>query len=145
VALCDFRTLAPEDGAPTTTYFVDALPEDPFGPVEHLKPVDGSWKVRHNPAHEWWHCPDLTRDEVLMIKLGDTDRTVAWASPHAAFHDPAAHAAVPRHSIEFRTFAYFHEVVLVNHVRPTGQALCRSSRLRSVLYGAGATVARISF
>jgi hypothetical protein len=108
LALCDFRTLAPEDGAPTTAYFVDALPEDPFGPVEHLKPVGSSWKVRHNPAHAWWYFPGMTRDEVLLIKLGDTDRTVAWASPHAAFPDPTAHGAAPRHSIEFRTFAYFH-------------------------------------
>ena len=107
LALCDFRTLASEDGAPTTAYFVDTLPEDPFGPVEHLRPAGNSWKVRHNPAHEWWYFPDMTRDEVLLIKLGDTDRTVAWAAPHAAFPDPTVHGAAPRHSIEFRTFAYF--------------------------------------
>ena len=107
LALCDFRSLAPEDGAATTAYFVDALPEDPFGPVEHLRPVGRSWKVRHNPAHEWWYFPGMTRDEVLLIKLGDTDRGVAWAAPHAAFPDPTVQGAVPRHSIEFRTFAYF--------------------------------------
>jgi hypothetical protein len=107
LALCDFRTLAAEDGAPTTAYFVDALPDDPFGPVDHLRPVGSSWKVRHNPAHEWWYFPGMTRDEVLLIKLGDTDRSVAWAAPHAAFPDPAADGAVPRHSIEVRTFAYF--------------------------------------
>jgi len=107
LALCDFRSLAPEDGVPTTAYFVDTLPEDPFGPVEHLKPAGNSWKVRHNPAHEWWYFPGMTRDEVLLIKLGDTDRTVAWAAPHAAFPDPTVHGAAPRHSIEFRTFAYF--------------------------------------
>ena len=108
LALCDFRTLAEEDGAPITTYFVDQLPEDPFGPVEHLKPVGSSWRVRHDSAQEWWYFPGMTRDEVLLIKLGDTDRSVAWAAPHAAFPDPAGHGAVPRHSIEFRTFAYFH-------------------------------------
>jgi hypothetical protein len=106
LALCDFRTLAPDDGASTTAYFVDTLPEDPFGPVEHLTPTGRSWKVRHNPAHEWWYFPGMTRDEVLLIKLGDTDRTVAWAAPHAAFPDPTVHGAAPRHSIEFRTFAY---------------------------------------
>ena len=107
LALCDFRTLGEEDGAATTAYFVDALPDDPFGPVEHLKPVGSSWKVRHNPAHEWWWFPGMTRDEVLLIKLGDTERGGAWAAPHAAFRDPAADGAVPRHSIEVRTFAYF--------------------------------------
>jgi hypothetical protein len=107
LALCDFRSLADEDGAPTTAYFVDTLPEDPLGPVEHLRPVGSSWKVRHNPAHEWWYFPGMTRDEVLLIKLGDTDRGRAWAAPHAAFPDPAVDSAVPRHSIEVRTFAYF--------------------------------------
>jgi hypothetical protein len=107
LALCDFRSLAPEDGAATTAYFVDALPEDPFGPVEHLRPAGRSWKVRHNPAHQWWYFPGMTRDEVLLIKLGDTDRGVAWAAPHTAFPDPTVQGAVPRHSIEFRTFAYF--------------------------------------
>ena len=58
-------------------------------------------------AHEWWYFPGMTRDEVLLIKLGDTDRTVAWAAPHAAFPDPGVHGAPPRHSIELRTFAYF--------------------------------------
>jgi hypothetical protein len=47
----------------------------------------------------------MTRDEVLLIKLGDTDRGAAWAAPHTAFPDPAG--VVPRHSIELRTFAYF--------------------------------------
>ena len=49
----------------------------------------------------------MTRDEMLLIKLGDTDRTVAWAAPHAAFPDLSVHDAAPRHSIDFRTFAYF--------------------------------------
>jgi hypothetical protein len=107
LALCDARTVAADDGAPITTYFVDELPADPSLPVDHLRPVGSSWKVRHSPAHEWWYFPGMTRDEVLLIKLGDTDRGVAWAAPHAAFPDPAAQGAVPRHSIEFRTFAYF--------------------------------------
>jgi hypothetical protein len=107
LALCDFRTLAPADGVPTTAYFVDALPEDPSGPVDHLTPAGRSWRIRHNPAHVWWYFPDMHRDEVLLIKLGDTDRTVAWAAPHAAFRDPTVDGVAPRHSIEFRTFAYF--------------------------------------
>ncbi|WP_138732265.1 CmcJ/NvfI family oxidoreductase [Modestobacter excelsi] len=107
LALCDSRTTAADDGAPITTYFVDELPADPFGPVEHLRPVGSSWKVRYSPAHVWWYFPGMTRDEVLLIKLGDTGRGGAWAAPHAAFPDPAAQGAVPRHSIELRTFAYF--------------------------------------
>ena len=108
LALCDARTVAAADGAPVTTYFVDELPADPFGPVDHLRPVGSSWKVHHDPAQEWWYFPGMSRDEVLLIKLGDTDDSVPRAAPHAAFPDPAGDGAVPRHSIELRTFAYFH-------------------------------------
>lgn len=107
LALCDFRTIADGDGEPITTYFVDELPADPTGPVDHLRPIGSSWRVGHSPAHAWWYFPGMTRDEVLLIKLGDTDRSGAWAAPHAAFPDPAGHGAQPRHSIELRTFAYF--------------------------------------
>jgi len=107
LALCDARTVAADDGAPVVTYFVDELPEDPSGPVDHLRPVGSSWRTRFSPAQDWWYFPGMTRDEVLLIKLGDTDRSVAWAAPHAAFPDPAGQGAAPRHSIELRTFAYF--------------------------------------
>ena len=72
-----------------------------------IKPVGSSWKVRHEPGHAWWWFPGMTRDEVLLIKLGDTDRGAAGPAPHTAFPDPAGQGGVPRHSIEFRTFAYF--------------------------------------
>jgi hypothetical protein len=49
----------------------------------------------------------MTWDEALLIKLGDTDRTVARAAPDAAFPDPTVHGAAPGLSIEFCTFAYF--------------------------------------
>ncbi|MQA34363.1 CmcJ/NvfI family oxidoreductase [Modestobacter roseus] len=107
LALCDSRTVAADDGAAVATYFVDELPADPFGPVDHLTPVGSSWKTRHSPAQQWWWFPGMTRDEVLLIKLGDTDPGAAGPAPHTAFPDPAAVGAAPRHSIEFRTFAYF--------------------------------------
>ena len=85
----------------------DPLPEDLSGPVDHLRAAGSIWRIRHNAAHAWWYFPDMHRDEVLLIKLGDTDRTVAWAAPHAAFRDPTVDGVAPRHSIELRTFAYF--------------------------------------
>jgi hypothetical protein len=32
---------------------------------------------------------------------------IAWRVPHSAFRDSTARATQPRHSIEFRTIAYF--------------------------------------
>jgi hypothetical protein len=49
----------------------------------------------------------MTRDEILFFKLNDSDHARAWRVPHSAFRDPAVRAAQPRHSIEFRTIAYF--------------------------------------
>jgi hypothetical protein len=107
LALCDFRSVAPEDGLPNTLYFVDRIPEDPFGPVDGLRRVTSGSEFHHDPAHEWWYFPDMTRDEVLFFVFHDSDHSHAWRVPHSAFHDPTARATVPRHSIEFRTFAFF--------------------------------------
>jgi hypothetical protein len=107
LALCDFRSVSPHDGLPNALYFVDELPADPFGPVDGLRRVTSGSEFVHNPAHEWWYFPDMTRDEVLFFKFHDSDHGRAWRVPHSAFHDPTARASVPRHSIEFRTFAFF--------------------------------------
>ena len=49
----------------------------------------------------------MTRDELLFFVFHDTDHSRAWRVIHTAFRDPTVHTAVPRHSIEFRTFAFF--------------------------------------
>jgi hypothetical protein len=70
-------------------------------------PGASGFEFHHNPAHRWWYFPGMTRDEILFFKLNDSDQSRAWRVPHSAFHDLAARAAQPRHSIEFRTIAYF--------------------------------------
>jgi hypothetical protein len=107
LALCDFRSVAPEDGLPNTLYFVDRIPDDPFGPVDGLRRVTSGSEFHFNPDHRWWYFRDMTRDEVLFFVFHDSDHSRAWRVPHSAFADPTAQAAVPRHSIEFRTFAFF--------------------------------------
>jgi hypothetical protein len=107
LALCDFRSVAPDDGLPNTLYFVDRIPDDPFGPVDGLRKVTSGSEFHYNPDHRWWYFRDMTRDEVLFFVFHDSDHRRAWRVPHSAFADPTAQAAVPRHSIEFRTFAFF--------------------------------------
>jgi hypothetical protein len=107
LALCDFRSVALADGLSNTLYFVDELPSDPFGPVDGLRVVTRGSEFYYNPAHEWWYFPEMTRDEVLFFKFHDSDHSRAWRVPHSAFLDPSARPTVPRHSIEFRTFAFF--------------------------------------
>ncbi len=64
-------------------------------------------EFRYSPDHEWWYFPDMTRDEILFFVFHDSDHSRAWRVLHSAFRDPTVETAVPRHSIECRTFAFF--------------------------------------
>ena len=108
LALCDFRSVAATEGLPNELYFVDELPADPFaelGPDARL--VTNGSEFRYDPDHRWWYFPDMTRDEALLFVFNDTDHGRPWRVVHSAFRDPTVAATVPRHSIEFRTFAFF--------------------------------------
>jgi hypothetical protein len=107
LAVCDFRSVDLADGLSNTLYFVDELPEDPFGSVDGLRVITRGSEFYYNPAHEWWYFAEMTRDEVLFFKFHDSDHNRAWRVPHSAFLDTTARATVPRHSIEVRTFAFF--------------------------------------
>jgi hypothetical protein len=50
----------------------------------------------------------MTQDEVLFCVFRDSDHRRAWRVVHTAFRDPTVEGAVPRHSIEVRSFAFFH-------------------------------------
>jgi hypothetical protein len=101
LALCDARTVAPEDLVPADARF------DQNGEVR--------WSfeallLRHNPAHRWCFYSDMHRDEVLIFKRNDTDRSEPHWVPHSAFDDArVAPGGTPRASIEMRTIAYWFE------------------------------------
>jgi hypothetical protein len=72
------------------------------------------WRVFSPPPQDWplalcdfRNFPDMTRDEVLFFVFSDSDHTRAWRVVHTAFRDTTVDIATPRHSIEFRTFAFF--------------------------------------
>ena len=107
LALCDFRSVRDEEGRPNQLYFVDRVPDDPFAEIDESKMITSGSEFVYSPAHEWWYFPDMNRDEVLFFVFNDSDHSRAWRVVHTAFRDPSVEAAVPRHSIEFRTFAFF--------------------------------------
>ena len=108
LAVCDFRSVRDDEGLDNHLYFVDRIPEDPLADLgDNQGDVSGS-EFHFSLEHRWWYFPEMTRDEVLFFKFHDTDHSRAWRVIHSAFHDPTAPATVPRHSIEFRTFAFFH-------------------------------------
>jgi hypothetical protein len=108
LALCDYRsTDDAEDGIPNLLFRVPALPPPGAPDAPDDEAESAASLFFHNPAHRWWYFPGMHRGEALLIKLHDTDRSVAWRAPHTSFHDTAAADAHPRESVELRTVAYF--------------------------------------
>ena len=50
----------------------------------------------------------MTSDEVLFFVFHDSGHSRAWQVVHTALRGPTVETAVPRHSIEVRSFAFFH-------------------------------------
>jgi hypothetical protein len=107
LALCDFRSLRDDEGLPNQLYFVDRIPDDPFAEVDESKMITSGSEFIYSPDHEWWYFPNMTRDEILFFVFHDSDHDRAWRVLHSAFKDPTVDQAVPRHSIEVRSFAFF--------------------------------------
>jgi hypothetical protein len=127
LALCDYRSVADDEGVPNFLFRVASLPESPGRELpaelsdaafDEAGAESAAAVFEFRPAHRWWYFPAMSRDEALLIKLHDTDRSVAWRAPHTSFLDstvfldgtaPAGHAAPGgghRESIELRSVAY---------------------------------------
>ncbi|HEY1906809.1 MAG TPA: CmcJ/NvfI family oxidoreductase [Myxococcaceae bacterium] len=94
LALCDARSVRPEDLVATELRYPDRTGEIAF--------------VRHRPEHLWSYVSEMRRDEVLLFKQYDSRQGVARSVPHAAFDHPAMPPdAPPRQSIEARVLVTF--------------------------------------
>jgi hypothetical protein len=95
LALCDARSIAPEDFIATDLVYPDRIGE--------------TYAVAYNPAHRWYYFPRQRRDETVLIKCYDSkDDGRARFTAHTAFEDPTSPPdAPPRESIEIRTLAFF--------------------------------------
>jgi hypothetical protein len=109
LALCDARSVAPTEGVPNTLFIVDALPPEEVmvGPMPDEDKALAAAIFRYNPHHRWWYFSNMTRDEVVLLKFHDSDRSKALRTPHTAFRDTSFADARPRESIEVRSVAYF--------------------------------------
>ena len=109
LALCDYRSVDDAEGSPNLLFRVSSLP----GPDEAADSADdceaesAASVFGYRPAHRWWYFPGMHAGEAVVIKLHDTDHSVAWRAPHTSFHDAAASGAHPRESIELRSVAFF--------------------------------------
>jgi hypothetical protein len=109
LALCDYRTTDDSEGAPNLLFRVPELPApDQVGAAPDADAESAASLFRYRQAHRWWYFPDMHPGEAILIKLHDTDHSIAWRTPHTSFHDTTPANPHPRESIEFRTVAYFH-------------------------------------
>jgi len=105
LALCDGRSVKPEDLVVFEIHYQDRVGENYF--------------AKHSPQHGWYYYPGLTCDEALLIKQWDSAGTLARSqgrradgddpeapctfSFHSAFEDPSTAPDAPeRWSIEVR-------------------------------------------
>lgn len=106
LALCNGRSVAPEDLVVFEIHYADRIGENYF--------------AKHAPHHDWWYYPAVTRDEVILIKQWDAagglarsggesgDDAAGEAAPctfsfHSAFSDSSTPSGAPqRQSIEVR-------------------------------------------
>jgi hypothetical protein len=94
LAVCDARTVAPNDLVPTDMVYPDKVWE--------------TYSVTRNPGHQWFYVPGMRADEALLFKCFDSaDDGRARFTPHAAFYDPTVSAqTIPRESIEVRALVF---------------------------------------
>lgn len=97
LALADARSIAPQDFVEVDLVYSDR--------VGHI------YGAVHSPAHDWVYFPEMTTDEVLLIKCADSlEDGTARFTLHTAFDDPTTPIDAPaRQSIEVRTIAFFDD------------------------------------
>jgi hypothetical protein len=107
LAVCDGTSVGDDEGIPNVMVRLAELP-DPDNIPAHCEDEDklpAASIFYFSPKHRWWYFPDMTRDEVLLVKFHDSDHSKAWRTPHTSFRDPRVQNAAPRESIEFRTIS----------------------------------------
>lgn len=95
LAIADARSIAPRDLIVAERRYPHRVGE--------------TYRLRHNPAHQWYQFPGMTPEETIVFKVYDsvTDGRARF-TPHTSFEDPTTPPdAPPRESIEVRLFAFF--------------------------------------
>lgn len=99
LALCDARTIGPDDGVPVLAVTeVRGVGEFEFETTGYLA----------NPDHRWCWFSDMTRDEAVVFITHDSDPDRPHQVAHTAFTDPTCPPGTPtRASVELRGLAVF--------------------------------------
>lgn len=110
LAVCDFRSLDPNEGERNVLVWCDEIPPEDkwFDPIEGEETFPAAFIFHHNPAHRWWYFSRITPDDTLFIKFHDSDHSRAWRCAHSAFRNQSDANPNLRESIEFRGMAFFN-------------------------------------
>jgi hypothetical protein len=107
LALCDYRSVGDDEGLDNVAVWQSTVPD-----LQNLPPVPTDTKTStafifpHTERQEWVYYGGMTRDELLCLKLNDSDRSRAWRTPHCAFLNDEE-GTNPRESIDIRACCYF--------------------------------------
>jgi hypothetical protein len=95
LAICDARSVLPEDLIPAERHHKDRIGE--------------IYQLAFNPDHQWNWFPEMQRNEALVFKCYDSEKDGrARFTAHGSFDDPATPVDAPRReSIEIRTLAFW--------------------------------------
>jgi hypothetical protein len=109
LALCEGRSVRDDEGTHNTKVDIDEIPigDALFAPIKGEEEMTAATIFHYSPDHRWWYFPDMTSEEVILIKIYDSDHSTAWRCPHTAFRDTSRPDAHSRRSMEFRGIAYF--------------------------------------
>lgn len=111
LALCEGRSVRDDEGTHNTKVDVTEIPTGDalYAPIAGEEDMLAATIFHYSPGHRWWYFPDMQSEEVIFIKLYDSDHSKAWRCPHTAFRDNTRPDARPRRSMEFRAIAYFSD------------------------------------
>jgi hypothetical protein len=95
LALCDARSLGPEDIVPSDLVYRERVGE--------------TYGFLYNPKHRWYYFPRLEPNEAILLKCYDSkDDGRARFTAHTSFEDPnSSPNAAPRESIEVRALLFW--------------------------------------
>jgi hypothetical protein len=104
-------THAPIESNPLAIADARSIPTEDLLIAERRYPnrIGQTYRLRYNPAHRWFYFPRMQRDEALVFKVFDSERSArARFTPHTSFDDPTTPAgARPRQSIEARALVFY--------------------------------------
>src|SRR6267154_1936244 len=95
LALCDARSLRPDDVVPCDLAYRDRVGE--------------TYGFTYNPTHRWYYFPRMERNEAILLKCYDSkDDGRARFTAHTSFEAPSSPPnAAPRESIEVRALVFW--------------------------------------